>query len=309
MAARYRPALCRLRRPMARMDAMVPYAGEWNWPETPLIILITLVVALVGRWLLVRAIRRASDLAIDRAKRRRQAQGAETEPLHMARYAARTATMGSLLRSLTNAAIAVLAVLTILATLGVPLTPLLASAGVGGVALGFGAQSLVKDYLSGIFMIVEDQYGVGDLVDLGEATGTVEDVGLRVTRLRDGNGQVWYLRNGEITRVGNQSQGWSTAIVDIPVDSTEDSARVMEILGRVAAEVYADPDVAKLLLEEPRVVGIQSVEAGRMTIRIVAKTQPNQQANVQRAILDRDLQALRDAGVRGPRVLPSPPTL
>lgn len=116
--------------------------------------------------------------------------------------------MGSLLRSVTNVTIAVLTVLTVMAILNIPLTPIpAASAGVGGVALGFGAQSLVKDYLSGIFMIVEDQYGVGDLVDLGEASGTIEDVGLRVTRLRDSSGQVWYIRNGEIVRVGNQSQG------------------------------------------------------------------------------------------------------
>ncbi len=281
----------------------------WNWPETPIIIVVILVVALVGRWLLVRAIRRASDLAVDRARRRREAQGTQNEPLHLARYAARAATMGSLLRSLTNAVIAVLTVLTILATLGIPLTPLLASAGVGGVALGFGAQSLVKDYLSGIFMIVEDQYGVGDLVDLGEAIGTVEDVGLRVTRLRDGNGQVWYIRNGEIVRVGNQSQGWSTATIDIPVDTSESSTDVIEILNRVVAGVGADPEWTTVLLDEPEVVGVQSVEAGRMTIRIVAKTQPNQQGGVQRAILDRGLQALKEAGVKGPRMLPSPPTV
>ncbi len=201
----------------------------------------------------------------------------------------------------------VLTVLTVMAILNIPLTPILASAGVGGVALGFGAQSLVKDYLSGIFMIVEDQYGVGDLVDLGEASGTIEDVGLRVTRLRDSSGQVWYIRNGEIVRVGNQSQGWSTAIVDIPVDSGENSTRVIEVLEGVCREVYADPDYAKVLLEAPNVVGVQSVEAGRMTIRITAKTQPNQQFGVQRAILDRELQALKDAGIKGPRVLPAPP--
>ena len=286
---------------------MVPYAIEWNWPETLIIILVILLVALIGRWLLVRAIRRASNLAIDRAKRRREALGTQNEPLYLARYAARAATMGSLLRSLTNAVIAVLTVLTILATLGIPLTPLLASAGVGGVALGFGAQSLVKDYLSGIFMIVEDQYGVGDLVDLGEAIGTVEDVGLRVTRLRDGDGQVWYIRNGEIARVGNQSQGWSTAIIDIPVDASESSTDVIGILSRVVAEVGADPEWTTVLLDEPQVVGVESVEAGGMTIRMVAKTQPNQQFGVQRAILDRGLQALKEAGVKGPRMLPAPP--
>lgn len=281
----------------------------WSWPQTPISIAITIVLALAGRWLLLRAIKRASRIAVDRAKARRTEEGRDAEALLAARHAARAATMGSLLRSITNAVIAVLAVLTILAILDIPLSPLLASAGVGGVALGFGAQSLVKDYLSGIFMIVEDQYGVGDVVDLGEATGTVEDVGLRVTRLRDGTGQIWYIRNGEIARVGNQSQGWSTATIDIPVDSTENSAKVIEVLQGVCAAVYADSEASAQLLEEPKVVGVQSVEAGRMTIRIVAKTQPNQAAGVQRAILDRELQALKDAGIKGPRVLPTPPTL
>ncbi|MCW3159248.1 mechanosensitive ion channel family protein [Micropruina sonneratiae] len=288
---------------------MVPYAIEWSWPETPLAIAITIAVAVVARWLLLRGIRRASRLAVERANARRQQQGSDSEALLAARHAARAATMGSLLRSVVNATIAVLAVLTVLAILNIPLTPLLASAGVGGVALGFGAQSLVKDYLSGIFMIVEDQYGVGDLVDLGDVTGTVEDVGLRVTRVRDGSGQVWYVRNGEIVRVGNQSQGWSTAVVDIPVDTTENSTRVIEVLDAVVDAVHADPDWSSVLLETPKVVGVQSVEAGRMTIRVIAKTQPNQAAGVQRVILDRGLQALKDAGVKGPRVLPTPPTL
>ena len=281
----------------------------WTWPETPISIAVTIALAIAARWLLLRGISRATRLAVERAQARRSAEGRDTEVLLAARHAARAATMGSLLRSITNAVIGLLGVLTVLAILGIPLTPVLASAGVGGVALGFGAQSLVKDYLSGIFMIVEDQYGVGDLVDLGDVIGTVEDVGLRVTRVRDGSGQVWYVRNGEIVRVGNQSQGWSTATIDIPVDPTEDSAKVIEVLQGVCADVYADPAVAAQLLEEPKVVGVQAVEAGRMTIRIVAKTQPNQAAVVQRAVLDRELQALKDAGIKGPRVLPTPPTL
>ena len=286
---------------------MLPLAIVITWPETPIAILITLVVAIAGRWLLLRAIKRGSDLAVSRANQRRADQGTGDVALYAVRHVARAATMGSLLRSVTNAAISVLAVLTIMAILNIPLTPILASAGVGGVALGFGAQSLVKDYLSGIFMIVEDQYGVGDLVDLGEASGTIEDVGLRVTRLRDGSGQVWYIRNGEIVRVGNQSQGWSTATVDIPVDSSEDSVRVIEVITAVCADVHADPEWAAVLLEVPKVVGVQSVEAGRMTIRTIAKTQPNQHFGVQRALLDRQLHALKEAGIKGPRVMHSPP--
>ena len=126
--------------------------------------------------------------------------------------------------------VASLAVLTIMATLGVPLAPLLASAGVGGVALGFGAQSLVRDFLSGIFMIVEDQYGVGDTIDTGEVIGQVEDVTLRVTRLRDRNGVTWYVRNGEIVRVGNQSQGWSNAAITVPFALDADGPAVTEVL-------------------------------------------------------------------------------
>lgn len=284
---------------------MVP----WNWPETPVAIVVTLVMAVVARWLLVRAIRRGSSIAVERAKQRRSQQGDRDAATFAARHAARAATMGSLLRSVTNIVITVLAVLTTLAILGIPLTPLLASAGVGGVALGIGAQSLVRDYLSGIFMIVEDQYGVGDLVDLGEAIGTVEDVGLRVTRLRDSTGQVWYIRNGEIARVGNQTQGWSTATVDVPVDPAEDPATVIDLLKGVAQMVHDEPRWSKVLLEVPRVVGVQSVEAGRMTIRIVAKTQTDTQSGVQRALLDAALQAFKRSGVRGPKVLPAPPTL
>ena len=264
---------------------------QWNWPETPVAIVVTLVMAVVARWLLVRAIRRGSSIAVERAKQRRSQQGDRDA----ATFAARAATMGSLLRSVTNIVITVL--------------PLLASAGVGGVALGIGAQSLVRDYLSGIFMIVEDQYGVGDLVDLGEAIGTVEDVGLRVTRLRDSTGQVWYIRNGEIARVGNQTQGWSTATVDVPVDPAEDPATVIDLLKGVAQMVHDEPRWSKVLLEVPRVVGVQSVEAGRMTIRIVAKTQTDTQSGVQRALLDAALQAFKRSGVRGPKVLPAPPTL
>ncbi len=135
--------------------------------------------------------------------------------------------MGAILKSTSTFAISAMAILTVMGLLGLPLGPLLASAGVGGVALGFGAQSLVKDFLSGIFMIVEDQYGVGDVIDTGEAIGTVEDVTLRVTRLRDGNGVVWYIRNGEIVRIGNRSQGWSTAVVDTAVAYDEDIDRAI----------------------------------------------------------------------------------
>ena len=279
---------------------MVPLAIEWAWPETPASIAITIVAAVAGRWLLLRAIKRGSELAVSRANQRRVDQGGDNAELYAARHAARAATMGSLLRSVTNVTIAVLTVLTVMAILNIPLTPILASAGVGGVALGFGAQSLVKDFLSGIFMIMEDQYGVGDTIDTGQVTGTVEEVGLRVTRLRDSNGQVWYVRNGEIVKIGNASQGWSTATVDVPIAWNADAARAIEVLDGVVKAVFDDPRWEGVLLEEPSVAGVDSVSGGTAIIKIFAKCAPNQQWGVQRDLLERGTAALREAGVPGP---------
>ena len=158
----------------------------------------------------------------------------------------RTETLGTVLRSLVTATVFSVAFVMILDELAIPIAPLLASAGVAGVALGFGAQSLVKDFISGVFMLVEDQYGVGDVIDTGEAIGTVEDVTLRVTRLRDGNGVVWYVRNGEIVRVGNRSQGSSSTSGAILADSyprklarRSSRATACKSAGRLAAHFCA----------------------------------------------------------------------
>ena len=149
----------------------------------------------------------------------------------------------------------------ILPLLGINVGPLLASAGVIGVALGFGAQTLVKDYLSGIFLIIEDQYGVGDLVDVGPVIGTVEEVALRFTRLRDQTGVVWYVRNGEILRVANRSQGWTLAIVDIPIAYDENIDKVREIVDKVADDMDDDPDVRR------HAAGPADVRRGRVGVR------------------------------------------
>ena len=278
--------------------------GTWVWPDTAVLVAAVIVIAVVGRWLIVHAIKAATSRAVKRAKKRRaaiKARGEHTyEQLAQQRYEQRAATTGSLLRSLVTFTISVVAVLTVLALLGVPLAPILASAGVGGVALGFGAQSLVKDFLSGIAMMIEDQYGVGDIIDTGQVTGTVEDVGLRVTRLRDVSGQVWYVRNGEILRVGNQSQGWSTAVVDVPVAPDEDAASVIALLTEVAAEFDSDPEFADSLIDTPTVAGVNHVTPNQMTILITAKTVPNKHWGVQRALLERSQAALAKAGVRGP---------
>jgi small conductance mechanosensitive channel len=215
--------------------------------------------------------------------------------------------MASLLKSIVTFVVALITVLTVMAIVGIPLGPLLASAGVGGVALGFGAQSLVKDFLSGIFMILEDQYGVGDVIDTGEAIGTVEEVSLRVTRLRDGAGVVWYVRNGEIVRIGNKSQGWSTAIVDIPVDYSENLDRVIPLIRDVIRELYRSPDWEDKLLEEPTVAGVESITGSVVTIRVIAKTPPEEQYGAARAIRERVKLAFDQNGIKAPVMTPFGP--
>ena len=166
--------------------------------------------------------------------------------------------------------------------------PILASAGILGVALGFGSQTLVKDFLSGIFLIFEDQYGVGDVVNLGEGlSGTVEAVSLRVTRVRDTNGTVWYVRNGELLRVGNMSQNWARAVLDIQVSAREDLIAVRRVLQEVADDLWHDDDYDHVIIEQPEVWGIEAVTADAITMRVTLKTAPMEQWGVARELRQR----------------------
>jgi moderate conductance mechanosensitive channel len=287
----------------------IPKDLALTWPGSLITLSVIVVAAVVARLLLSRAITRVVAASVSRSERHTlKSPGGRllkhTTGMGTERYRQRAEALGSLLRSVSTALIVIIAVLTIMSEIGLPLEPLLASAGIGGVALGFGAQSLVKDYFAGVFMIIEDQYGVGDFIDTGEATGTVEEVTLRVTRLRDPTGVVWYVRNGEIVRIGNQSQGWSTALVDIPVASTEDPVRVIELLKVAVAEVAADEEFSENLIEDPSVVGVDSIVGNTMTIRILGKTKTNTQWALQREILERSQQALAAAGVKPPPVVP-----
>lgn len=287
------------------------YQITWRWPETALDILLTLAIGLICYGLVNLAIRGITTVAERRAASHEEARPGRLGRLmssamgqDMSRTRQRTATMASILRSIAGFVIGTVVVLTILAQLGIPMGPLLASAGVGGVALGFGAQSLVKDFLAGISMIVEDQYGVGDFIDTGQVSGTVEEVGLRVTRLRDLSGMVWYVRNGEITRIGNHSQGWSTAMVDLPVSYDEDPTEAAHVLQQMVDAIDLNEDWAHPLLERPTVLGVDSVVGATMTMRIMIKTAPNQQWAVQRELRLRGKDALAVAGIKGPSILP-----
>ncbi|MCM1012198.1 mechanosensitive ion channel family protein [Brevibacterium sp. XM4083] len=199
------------------------------------------------------------------------------------RRAQRAQTVGRMLSSVTSIVIAVVASLIVLSELNFNVGPILASAGIAGVAIGFGAQALVKDYLSGFFMVIEDQYGIGDSVDLGEAIGTVEDVGLRTTQVRGLDGTLWHVRNGEILRVGNQSQGWARAVLDIPVAYNTSVATYSKVIADTTKVIEEDPEIADAILEPPEIWGVESLSAQSQVIRTVLKTKPNQQWKVARA--------------------------
>ena len=186
--------------------------------------------------------------------------------------------------------------LIVMGELGFNLGPLLASAGIVGVALGFGAQSLVKDLIAGLFMLLEDQYGVGDTVDLGEATGVVESVGLRITTVRDGRGVLWYIRNGEIVRVGNKSQGWAMVVVDIPIGFVN-SEQASAVLRAAALSLAEDPEHATEFLEPPDVLGVEQLTVDGAVIRTIAKTTADGQFPVQRELRRRLTEALESSGI------------
>lgn len=298
----------------AAQDTPERFSGEW-WGDVllgnPLKLIGLVLLALITRYLLHRAV----DRLVARATR--------TEPperllgsrrvakvvfggtgVYSERRALRATTLGSLLKSIVTAVIGVIVVVMALDILGYPIGPLLASAGIAGIALGFGAQNLVKDFLSGIFMLLEDQYGVGDVIDMGEAMGTVEAVGLRVTRLRSVDGTVWYVRNGEVIRVGNSSYGWSRALLDVRVAYDEDIERVRALLESVVAELAADPEWEQFVLEDPEVWGVESLAADSVVLRVVVKTEPLQQWKVARELRERIKRVFDAEGVEIPQVMP-----
>ncbi|QVQ54900.1 mechanosensitive ion channel family protein [Spiractinospora alimapuensis] len=209
-----------------------------------------------------------------------------------ARRQARAGTLGSVLRNLASIVIYGVAIVMVLSEVGISIGPILASAGVLGLAIGFGAQGLVQDFLAGMFILVEDQYGVGDVVDVGEAVGTVEEVGLRVTKIRDLNGGLWHVRNGQILRVGNMSQDWANAVVDIPLAATVDVREASAVLAEASGTYSEVASAPEELLEPPTVNGVVSITNGVLTIRVIAKTRPGSQWAQGRELLAHLKQAL-----------------
>jgi small-conductance mechanosensitive channel len=271
---------------------------NWStWLAIGLRVLLILVIAAVLRV----AVRRAITKLIERMNRTAQAvDGTALGGLlvNVERRRQRSQAIGSVLRSVASFLIMGTAALMVLATFEINLAPLLASAGVAGVAIGFGARNLVTDFLSGVFMILEDQYGVGDTIDAGVASGEVIEVGLRVTKLRGDNGEIWYVRNGEVKRIGNLSQGWATAGVDVTVRASEDVDQVRAVLGEVAETMSKEEPWNELLWGPIEVLGLDSVLLDSMVVRVSAKTMPGKALTVERELRWRVKRAFDAADIR-----------
>lgn len=299
-------------------------AAEWLLAK-PILVVLIIVAALLFRWVLHRSINgittvgtadtddKPSDPATKKPRilrpfREKASSALLATGLVTERRTQRASTLGSVLRSVTSLVIFVFAGSTVLGLFDINLAPLVASAGIAGVALGFGAQSLVRDYLSGIFMILEDQYGVGDIVDLGEASGTVENVGLRVTTVRDVRGVVWYIRNGEILRVGNKSQGWAQVVIDVPMPFGTDLEKAHDVLIESAAALTEDDDFKDDLLAPPEVLGVEQMTSTGLLLRVTVRTTTAAQWRVARGLRATISADLDQAGiVSGIVPTPAPP--
>ncbi|MGB7979347.1 MAG: mechanosensitive ion channel family protein [Candidatus Nanopelagicales bacterium] len=251
-------------------------------------LVVILILAVVLRTMLVQAVDRVVARRVQK-----QLEAADSQTLGSSivieaeRGAQRANTLGSLFHNIISIVVYTVAGLLLLAQLGFNLGPLIAGAGILGVALGFGAQSLVADFLAGIFILMEDQYSVGDIVDVGDAAGTVEEVQLRLTKIRSVDGVLWFVRNGEILRVGNQSQDWSRTVLDIGIAYGSNVGRAKEIMEQIGQDFDTDPEFGDKVLETPEVWGVESLSADSVVIRMVVKTKPGQQWAAARELRER----------------------
>lgn len=277
--------------------------------DKPIGIALILIVAIIGSWLLRRLITKLADNSIKKGKlssplsprKAHRTTDKVLEKTQEARRTSRIQTLAGVGRSAVAIFVWVWAVLAILDKLGVNVAPLVASAGVVGVALGFGAQALVKDFLSGIFMLMEDQYGIGDTIDLGNGVfGDVESISLRITTVRDIDGALWYVRNGEILQVANHSDRYSVARVQVPIALSNDPTRAVDVITTAAEEAARDPEIKDFILATPTVNGMSGLEVDHMSYRVSVKTLPGKQWDVQRAMQAKILTAMHAEGITTP---------
>ena len=275
--------------------------GDWlAGPLARILVIVALafIAARLARRFVSHAVRGMTSGGRQINELRRRAPDALVDtPEENLRAEQRTQALSGVLRSVVSFTVFTIAAFMILGELGIDLAPLLAGAGILGIALGFGSQTLIKDFLSGLFIIIEDQFGVGDIVDLEGTRGTVEVVSLRTTRLRAVDGTVWTVPNGEVRFVGNMSKHWSRALLDIVVGYGTSIDKARQVIKRVADELWhEDPHI----LEEPEVWGVESLGSAGVTIRLVIKTTPSEQYGISRVLRERIKDAFDAEGIEMP---------
>ena len=263
-------------------NRLLARSADW-FVTRPLAAMVVLLVA----WVLNRYLRKIVTAFVTRLTNSRQLANGAMQRLGVTRPAAatmvdarersRSTTLAAVSRASVSWFVWTMAVLVVLGLFHLNLAPLLAGAGIAGIALGFGAQALVKDCISGFFMLLEDQCGVGDEVDLGEATGTVESITLRMTSVRDADGTLWNVPNGVIQRVGNRTRSWSQGLVDITIGHEADLDDALTAVAEGIAAAAAVPTLAEVLLEQPTVLGVERFDAAGTVVRIAVRTQPGKQ--------------------------------
>ena len=280
--------------------------------DRPLRIALIITSAMIIRWLLRRAIDRfvkrltedddssAPPPAIPEDVSSVAGRRALREHKLASRSKQRSITIGAVLQSTVGLVLFLVTGLLVLSELDLNLAPLIAGAGIAGLAIGFGAQSMVKDFLAGVFILFEDQFGVGDIVDTGLATGKVEEVSLRTTRLRDQSGTLWIVPNGEIHRVGNTSQLWSNAVIDVEIAYDTNIDYAISVIKKTLDQIWEEQDPAATVIAEPTVLGVDRLGDSSVVIRAVVKCEPAEQWGMGRIARKRLKEALDEAGIEIP---------
>jgi small-conductance mechanosensitive channel len=264
--------------------AILSFVETYEWLVRALVILIVGVIAL---WSVSKVIDRVVDRVVSGVKLHHGAEDTkalEASPVEAMRQVQRARTLGIVLNAFAKWAIWIIVIIMVLTEFGVAVTPLIASVGILGAALGFGAQSLVKDMLNGLFMVFEDQLGIGDIVNLGQVTGVVERVGIRVTEVRDASGTLWFIRNGEVLQVGNFSKDWARIILDVPVPYTLDIDEAQDALLAAAKDFATQSEWRRKILEDPEMWGIESISHEALMVRLTIKVRAGEQFALRRAL-------------------------
>jgi small conductance mechanosensitive channel len=280
------------------MEALDQIWGEWGFAIRIGLIVVGLFVIRLVLLVLIRRVVTSVTSGVKKRAGAEDTKALDASPLARARNVQRARTIGLVLSNLITAGLLISAAIAILSELGVAIGALAAGAGILGAALGFGAQSLVRDFISGLFIVVEDQYGVGDFVDLGSATGVVESIGLRVTQVRDLEGTVWYVRNGEILRVGNSSQGWSRVILDLPLAYNSDLEKAKKVIEEATAKLAESLGSKSGLIGKAQVWGIQAIEGEAVVFRVVQQVRPSKKDELARLIRLEVKKAIDKAGIK-----------